>query len=305
MRRGTTESFIAKSVIVHGAKYDYSMAIYNGNKMNVQIICLEHGIFEQSPNSHLKGRGCPTCGLTQRAKSQSSIQSFIKKASETHNYIYDYSLVQYKNTHTKVKIICPTHGIFEQSPAFHLNGGGCRKCATEKNQQQRRSTTEEFINKAILIHGNTYDYSLSKYINSRNKIKIICPKHGIFEQIPTSHLSGVGCSECSESKGETKVTEFLNKNNINFIPQKTFDGCTYKRKLKFDFYLPEYNMCIEFNGIQHYKANEYFGGIKAFNEQIKKDNIKYNYCLNNNICLFVIKYDDDLNTKLNALLNLI
>ena len=70
-----------------------------------------------------------------------------------------------------------------------------------------------FINEANLKHNNYYNYSKVNYLNHSTKIIIICPKHGIFEQIPTSHLSGVGCSECSESKGETKVTEFLNKNN--------------------------------------------------------------------------------------------
>ena len=83
---------------------------------------------------------------------------FIKKARDVHKNKYDYSLSNYNHTHKKIKIICPDHGTFEQTPSSHLNGSGCPKCYGNKNL-----TTEEFINKSNLIHNNKYDYSLSKY----------------------------------------------------------------------------------------------------------------------------------------------
>lgn len=303
MKKLTNKEFLQKAKLIHGEKYDYSKLEYVGSKINIKIVCPEHGIFNQSPNSHLKGRGCPECGLVQRAKTQSSIESFITSSNKIHEHIYDYSLVQYINTHTKIKIICSQHGTFDQTPARHLSGAGCTKCATEKNQQLRRSNTEEFINKAIKVHGDKYDYSSVFYINTRNKIKINCLKHGLFDQFPTSHLNGVGCAKCNDSKGEIKIKEFLKKNNINFISQQTFVGCNHKRKLKFDFYLPEYNICIEYNGIQHYKSSDFFGGVSAFKEQVKRDKIKSNFCTTNQIELFIIKYDEIIEDKLQNLFN--
>ena len=90
-----------------------------------------------------------------------------------------------------------------------------------------------------------------EYKNAHTKIKILCPTHGVFEQTPTNHLKGKGCPICQESKGEIKITNILNNKNIKHIKQYKFDECKYKRKLPFDFYLPELNMCIEFEVIAH------------------------------------------------------
>ena len=92
-------------------------------------------------------------------------EDFIKKAKAVHGDKYDYSLVEYKNSRIKVKIICPIHGIFEQAPGNHLLGAGCPDCSGRK-----RSTTEEFIQRARAIHGDKYDYSLVDYKNNKTKI---------------------------------------------------------------------------------------------------------------------------------------
>lgn len=105
-------------------------------------------------------------------------------------------------------------------------------------------------------------------------------------------------SKCSSSYGEKIIYSILKENNIKFITQKTFDGCKFKKSLKFDFYLPDYNTCIEYNGEQHYRSVDFYGGDEGYELSKIRDNIKNNYCLNNNINLLIIKYNDDIISKL-------
>ena len=110
------------------------------------------------------------------------VNIFINKAKLTHEDKYDYSLVDYINSYTKVRIICPIHGEFEQRVDIHLSVSGCQKCARERQNINVKSTNDIFINNANQIHGGKYDYSNINYINARTKVKIICPIHGEFEQ---------------------------------------------------------------------------------------------------------------------------
>ena len=123
--KSTSEKFIEKSVKIHGNKYDYSKVNYANNITKIIIVCQEHGEFEQMPKSHLKGHGCLQCA----GKEQSTTEEFISKARMVHNTKYDYSKVNYINAHTKISIICPIHGIFEQKPYSHLDGSECPSCA--------------------------------------------------------------------------------------------------------------------------------------------------------------------------------
>lgn len=125
-------------------------------------------------------------------------EQFVSEAKLIHNNKYDYSLVEYKNNSTKVKIICPIHGVFEQRPSDHLNNHGCKKCGIEKVALSNTKTTEQFISEAKLVHKNKYDYSLVKYINDSTNVKIICSVHGVFEQTPNNHL--VGKEICTKAK---------------------------------------------------------------------------------------------------------
>jgi len=196
----TTEEFIEKSKKIHGDKYDYSISNYIGNHKKIKIICLKHGIFEQSASDHLSGCGCQKCAGNKKI----TTDNFITKSKEIHNDEYDYSLVKYVNSNTKVKIICKEHGIFEQKPTNHFNNKqGCPKC------NGKNLNTEDIIKKFSSIHGDKYDYSLVKYINTNIKVKIICPEHGIFEQKPIQHLQGKRCQKCF---GGIKLTqkEFIN-----------------------------------------------------------------------------------------------
>lgn len=223
---------------------------------------------------------------------------FVEKAKLVHGDKYDYSLVEYKNNKSKIKIICPLHGMFTQQPNNHINNKqNCPICSEEtlkKFNENQASNTIDFIKKSKKIHGDKYDYSSVDYINKKTKVKIICSKHGVFEQKPCHHLVKCGCPKCFNSKNELLIEKLLNKNIIKYETQKTFNECKLKNLLPFDFYLPDYNLCIEYDGEQHYKPVKIFGGVKRFEKQIKTDKIKNNFCEKNGIKLLRIKYTDNV-----------
>jgi len=133
MKTLSTEEFIEESINKHGQRYNYKFVVYIASKRKVKIICPIHGIFEQTPNSHLKGSGCPECSiLSVKSSLTKDIDLFVIQAKNIHNNQYDYSKVKYYNTHTKVDIVCTKHGVFEQTPNSHLRGRGCRECHLTK-----------------------------------------------------------------------------------------------------------------------------------------------------------------------------
>ena len=193
----TTETFIEKAEKIHGDKYDYSLVDYIKWKVKVKIKCKIHGTFEQEPSNHLQGQGCKKCGLINSAnKQRKSKKQFIIESKEIHGDKYDYSLVDYITINIKVKIICNQHGCFEQTPGHHLKGVGCSIC-----NGGVQLNTEKFIIKSREKHGDRYDYSQTIYKNAREKVKIICKKHGEFLQVPHSHFRGTGCPECAKTYG--------------------------------------------------------------------------------------------------------
>lgn len=201
---------------VHGQKYDYTKVIYKSATDYVTIICKEHGEFEQTPMSHSLGFGCSKCGFSKLAKERSfNTQDFIKKAISKHGNLYDYSNVAYKNSSTKVEIICYNHGKFLQTPNEHWIGSGCPMCGRTKIQEKLRMTNSDFIEKAIKVHKGKYDYSRTNYFNNKTLIIITCPEHGDFEAHPARHLSGAECRLCANEKIRKskvlKLVEFLDR----------------------------------------------------------------------------------------------
>jgi hypothetical protein len=226
---------------------------------------------------------------------------FIKKSNEIHNNKYEYSITKYIDTKTNIDIICPIHGIFNQRPQHHLVGHGCNKCARKIITDSSKLTKETFISKAKEIHGNKYNYSdiSFNYVNSNNdKVNIICSKHGNFSQIIRHHLSGSGCPVCKESKGEEIISKYLTEKNIIFLRQYRFSNCKHKKTLPFDFYLPNLNSCIEYQGEQHFRPTSHWGGEEEFKNVVKRDKIKKEYCEKYNIPLISINYNDSIIDKL-------
>lgn len=302
--RKTTEEFIQQAKKVHGNKYDYSEVYYINSSTKVKIKCNECGyVFYQLPPKHLRGQGCPKCAdIKTGIRCRKSLTVFLKEAKEIHGDKYDYSQVNYINSVTPVKIKCNICGhIFYQTPGNHLQGQGCLKCVREKRSEVLRLSTEEFIQRAKKIHGEKYDYSNIKYKNMKFKIKIFCKKcNRYFWQLPGAHLAGHGCRRCKSSKSEIYIEEYLSKHNISFYRQKYLKGCCNLGPLLFDFYLPDYNLCIEFQGIQHYKPIKFWGGEKTFKENQLRDQIKRDYCKEHNIKLIEIKYNENIEKRLES-----
>lgn len=297
----TSEIFIKRAKEKHGDKYDYSKVEYVKQNEKVVLICPLHGEFLMEPRNHLRSNsGCDKCKSNVRLTNE----AFIDKARLLYGDKYDYSLIDYKNKYSILTIVCPTHGEFKQEARFHSAGHGCQKCGKIISGNVTRLTTKEYITNMLEIHGDKYDYSKVIYTNNKNKVSIICPLHGEFNQVAQTHSKGSGCKKCKESRGERVIREFLIKNNIDFISEYKFPDCKNKLPLPFDFYLPELNICIEFNGAQHYKPVKYWGGEVVLKKVKFRDKIKKEYCKLNNIPLIIIRYNEDLLKKMNKLINI-
>ena len=282
--RKTKEQFVSEANEIHSNKYDYSLVEYVNSSTLVKIICPIHGGFEQTPEKHIcSGHGCPKCGKSQRK----TTYEFIKDARKIHGDFFDYSLVDYVNAKTPVKIICPIHGVFEQTPDTHLTliGHGCPKCF------KHTFSTEDFIQLSKSIHGDKYDYSLVQYVNVYTKVQIICPKHGVFWQWPHAHIySNCGCQKCAQelqnSKLHTKLYNYLIEHNIKIETEKTFKWLKRISNLRLDFFLPEYNIAIEVQGIQHFKETIFFEN--DFKDRQECDTLKYQLCKEHGIKIYYI-----------------
>ena len=191
----TAEHFIEKAIQTHGNKWDYSKVDYKTCKDKVIIICKIHGDFNQTPDSHVQGQGCPQCGYTTIAlKTTKTQEQYIREAVEKHGELYDYSQTIYKKHTDKLNIICRVHGIFQQKAGNHLRGDGCIKCAGVY-----KYTTEEWVDLAKQKHGNDkFDYSKVVYILCNLEVIIGCKSCSRdFKQTPVSHMhSNIGCDWC-------------------------------------------------------------------------------------------------------------
>lgn len=297
----TQKQFIEKANKIHENKYTYKNSNYINNKSKITITCPIHGEFKQKPNKHLSGEGCRKCGnLTIKNKKLKNTNTFIKNAIRINGQIYDYSKVEYKGNKNKVIVICKKHGEFMVRPDVHISkNSGCPECKKITLGILNRPTTEEFIKKAKNIHGNTYDYSKTTIKKgNKEKITITCHKHGNFMQSPNAHLRGNGCPHCNESHGEKAISNFLKNEKINYIRQVRFSECRGKKfPLPFDFYLPDRNVCIEYDGEQHsVKSNRWFNNLVSINDEIKS-----NFCRNKGIKLIRISYIDY--NKISQILN--
>jgi len=291
MKKLSKEELIDRFNIVHNYKFDYSLVEYKNLDTKIKIICPAHGIFEQTPRNHLKGNDCFECSKRKKSKTTSE---FIEQAKKVHNDFYDYSLTKYKNYLTKVKILCPIHGEFEQFPQYHIKGSGCPKCGLYKTRSFTVLGLNEFIIKSNVIHKNKYDYSKVNYVNSYTKVEIICPKHGSFLQKPNDHISSkAGCPVCKESKGEALVAFVLQSFDVDFVRQKSFSDLKHRKLLFYDFYLQELNMCIEYDGEQHFRVVLGWGDEETFKNLQIRDKLKDEYCKSNNIPFLRLTYKDD------------
>lgn len=286
-KRLTSSVFFDRCSQKHKNKYDYSRSSFKTISENIDIICPNHGLFTIIAKKHLKGVECPTCKCDEK---NNQFDDFVLKANIFHNGKYNYSSSLFKNKYTDIDIICPVHGNFRQPPFRHLKSG-CKLCGDALRISKNTISVDEFIRRARGIHGSDYIYDNTNYINSSVKIYIRCSKcNSTFPQTPTSHLRGRGCPICKLSHGERKINNVLLAKDIKFNRQKTFNDLLGigGKHLKFDFFVPDYNICIEYDGEQHFNTESRYWS----NYVMEHDNIKNLYCANNKIRLLRISYLD-------------
>jgi hypothetical protein len=291
------QQFIEKSVTVHGDRFDYQSSNYKNIDTKVEIRCIKHNaIFHQSPYNHMKGRdGCLDCINESKSKRLSwTLDEFLSAAKRVHGNRYDYSKVEYKGQGQPVCVVCFEHGDFYVSPSNHIhNKHNCYKCSLIARGSKRRKSHSQFIVDAIAAHGELYDYSKTVYQTNQTKITVTCNNHGDFECSPRDHLGArSGCPRCKSSKGEMQVRQVLVENHIAFLEQHRFNDCRGKLPLPFDFYLPELNTCIEYDGEGHYRPIQRNSvvDLEVFAKSKSYDDIKTNYCAKNGIRLIRIPF---------------
>ena len=249
------EKFVSKATDVHNSKYDYSRTEYIKSSIKVEIICPDHGVFLQRPNSHLRGVGCPRCGDEAAAvKQRKTLEQFLSEANKIHGSSYDYSRVNYSSYHEKITIICAQHGAFEQTPAGHLAGRGCKTCGHIKTGDAFRSDNAGFIKKAQQIHGEGYDYASVVYVNNLTHVEIICADHGKFKQQPSKHIDAKqGCPSCANRDMDT--VKFVQR--ANEIHQNKYDYTEtiyLKAQEKVTILCPEHG-CFEQKADHHLRGS--------------------------------------------------
>lgn len=275
-KRKTTEEFINECVDKYGDKYDYSKVEYKNANSYICVINKETGKEKWIEATTFLSKGL--CDTVERLNTE----NFIERAKKVHGNKYDYSITKYEHAKRKIKYICPEHGVIEQLPSNHLRYG-CKKCSINKIKSIRAKTTEDFIKEAIKVHGERYDYSKVNYVNYKTKICIICNEHGEFWQSPSKHLAGHGCHKCKNSKLENEIESYLSEHSINYeeqySPQFLKNG---RGQQRLDFYLPDYNLAIECQGIQHFIASSY-GPLSCIEDNQRRDRIKAEKCKNEGI----------------------
>ena len=241
-----------------------------------------HGIFEQLPFHHVDSKsGCPKC----RSNKLLTTEEFIAKAKNIFNEQYNYSLVDYKNKITKVKIICKKHGEFEINAGFHLSGMGCPRCG------RKNSNIDDLIQKIKKIHNDKFDYSLISHTSGKKgKIKLICQKHGVFERHIRSILQNSGCPECINysSIAEKKLLAFIKSVYSGNVLNNRRDVI---KKFEIDIFLPDLKLAFEFNGIYWHSINNSFRNVKNDYHLIKTK-----LCEEKGINLIHV-FEDDWNNK--------
>lgn len=254
---------------------------YKNNRTRVDVMCNVCGnTFSPKASSLYMGHGCPYCS----GRVGKTTEQFIDEMSEKNPNVK--ILGKYKNSKTKIETLCNECGhLWMPTPNTLLSGEGCPRCSG-----LMKKTQEEFVEEMRIKHPTIT--VIGEYINNRTKVKCFCNEcKTYFFSAPHTMLSnGNGCSNCTTSRGENRIKEWLNDNGYKYNTQHIFEDCKDVRVLPFDFYIPSYNVAIEYDGIQHFEPKDFFGGEESFNKLKEHDSIKSNYCVENNIRLLRIPY---------------
>lgn len=288
-KKKTNEQFLEEIINLVGNEYE-ALDEYKNATTKILIRHNTCGYeWKTTPSNFTKGKRCPSCAGNARKTTE-----IFKK--EVHDLIYDeYDVLgEYMNIDTPIQMKHNSCGNeFSMSPYGFLHGSRCPKCVIENTARLRTKTTEQFGKEVKELTNSEYEL-VGEYINCREKVKL---KHNlcgsIYEQSPSDFLSGCRCSICFESKGEQAIRHWLEDNKINFTPQYEYHDLfgIGGGLLRYDFYLPDNNLLIEYQGEFH---DGHGGGYTTLNldKQQEHDRRKKEYAKHNNIDLLEIWYWD-------------
>jgi very-short-patch-repair endonuclease len=285
----TQERFIKEAQDIWGNTLDFTKVEYKGSSTKVLVICKMHGPWSILPSDLLCGHGCFKCKCENQGKLlRDTTKSFKAKVYKIYGNTFDLSKVNYKYSQIKVIIICRKHGSFSITPNDFLSLKGCSKCSKHYSP-----STNEFLEMIPLWYKQKYDLTGVKYKKMHAYVKVRCKVkgHGVWKVTPANILSKhSGCPKCKNSVAEALIKKWLIQHNQLFETETHFKGCRNKRTLKFDFYLPKLNVLIEYDGIQHFKPVEWFGGKEALKSQQLRDKIKTKWAKQKGYKLLRIHY---------------
>lgn len=288
-KRNSFFDVYVKDLSPHSSKKINVVCDYCGNEYKTQYAMVVNGrkIIQKDCCSKCTGKKTSEVSKIKRAK------KYIEKAQkicDEYGYILITTIDDYIDAKMNIDFICPKHGKQTMMLDNLIHGHKCRLCSYEERGNNLKHSIQ-FVKKSIeSINGNKLLNPQDYKDTFTNNLNIQCSCGNIFTTSFSNYTKHnvntcFSCS-CKESSGEKRIKEFLKLNNINFIQEKRFDDCRNIKPLPFDFYLPDYNMCIEFDGQQHYKDV----GFGNYEKTKKHDIIKNEYCKNNNIDLLRIPY---------------
>ena len=243
-------------------------------------------ILDMLPASLLHGIGCNHC--RHREGRLITNDGFKKHLKEVVGDEY-IPLTEYTGATNKVVFKHKVCGnVFEMRPNNIFNGQRCPHCfGTPKK------TDEDFKQEVYDLVGDEYTF-LDKYVNARTKLRVRHNECGsIYKVRPDDFIHGCRCPYCNSPKGETVISKVLDTLNLSYETQQTFNDLKDKTYLSYDFYIPDQNILIEYQGIQHYQPVDIFGGETQFKTQQKHDKMKLDYAKNHGYNLILVPYTED------------
>lgn len=203
------EEFIKRCKDLYGDSFSYEKTEYVRNSEKVIVTCKKHGDVLVCPSRFMDGHGCPLCNKEKPNKRIKRFEDVLKTFRMIHGDKYSYDESTYVDAKTKMRILCPKHGEFWQTPNKHASKRGCPSCWKEKIGTLSKIGRDEFIRRASKLHNGKYDYSKVAFDVLSDKVEIICSIHGPFEQQANVHLMGCGCQECAKEVRKEKTTKKL------------------------------------------------------------------------------------------------
>ncbi len=268
---------------------------YKNKTLKVKVQCTCGNVWLTTPNHLIKRKqGCRRCSVLKKTMTN---KVFKKRLKDEHNGNI-IPLENYKMSRTRIKFKCLKCGKKYKSEPRNVLRNGCHSCANRKDYKEFNSELKKVHFGEII--------PIDKYKTHRDRI-LVKHKCGYMWKAVPSDLIGKkahGCPLCAKSWGNKKIYHFLDKNKISFETEKRFSSCKYKIPMPFDFYLTKKKILIEYDGEQHFMAIDFWGGKKGLDERILKDKIKDDWAKKNKIKLFRIKYDENINQKMNEIIKL-